>query len=265
VGAPERGVHLRRGARLRSPIAAISMGADTLLRLLDTNEPLDPEKARKVIRHMTNSATRLDRMVSDLTDTSRIEARRLALQLQTIELPPLLRGIVDRAGLATTGHPLKLIEPGSLRASSRIRNAWSRPSSIPLQCDEVLRARERDPNRGVPLRRRIEIAVTNQGAGLRPEEQARLFTRFYRTDRARAAAKARPGPLHREGPRRGARGSIWVDSNRASTRRSRSPSRGCATAITSSSERRSSRARRTGARSPAGVTGRGGPARGRRG
>ena len=199
---------------LRSPISAITMGTDALQRLLDPSEKLDPDKARKIIRHVKTSATRLDRMVSDLLDTSRLEARRLELRLQTVELPAILRDVIYRAEAAATGHPLKLIVPESLplvvadpaRFEQLLANLLSNAAKYSTPESEIrIEAFRRDVA--------VEIAVTNVGEGLRPEEQARLFTRFYRTGSHRGKGEGIGLGLYiTKGLVEAHGGHIWVDS-----------------------------------------------------
>ena len=47
----------------------------------------------------------------------------------------------------------------------------------------------------------IELAVADDGIGIAPEEQEKIFRRFYQSDSSRSGAGHRPGPLHGPGNR----------------------------------------------------------------
>src|SRR4030095_7355880 len=60
---------------LRQPVGVITPSAETLFR---RREDI-PEKDRKALERIRNASIMLDRMIGDLLDASRIEARRLSL------------------------------------------------------------------------------------------------------------------------------------------------------------------------------------------
>ena len=78
------------GHDLRQPLNAIGLGVQLLARQL-AREPLDLATATSSVDKITAASKRLERMIEDLTDVSRIEARRLALEQHDADLGPLVR------------------------------------------------------------------------------------------------------------------------------------------------------------------------------
>jgi signal transduction histidine kinase len=93
---------------LRTPLTSIRSFSEILLRY-DVD---DVEKRRKFVSVINNEAERLTRMINDLLDLSKIEAGRLDLHLEPMELEP----VFSRA-LGTT-HPL--FAEKNIRASGEV-------------------------------------------------------------------------------------------------------------------------------------------------
>ncbi len=125
---------------------------------------------------------RLDRLVNDLLDVSRIQAGTLHLSLSSLDLAALVEGVVEEQRQL---HPGRLVEwsrsyAGPLpvladagRISQVVQNYLSNalkyaPEDTPIQVG-IGRA-------GAQAR----VWVRDQGPGLTPEQQANLWQRFYR-------------------------------------------------------------------------------------
>lgn len=199
---------------LRSPIGAINLGAAALERLVEHVEGLDTDRALRLLRNMESSASNLDRMVSDLLDTSRIEARRLKIEAESLELCALVRSVVARASAATMDRPINVLLPESLpkvaadpaRIEQILVNLLSNAAKYSTPGSEI---RVEAFDRAIE----IEVAVTNEGRGLTPEESKKLFTRFYRSraDSGRVSGMGL-GLYIVKGLVEAHGGRIWVDS-----------------------------------------------------
>jgi len=164
---------------LRQPVSAILASAGTLAR------GVDGETRARLTENVRNSAWRLERMIRDLLDSSRLEAERFPLDCREVELSRLVREIVDRTSEATKGHEVVVETTDAVEA--RVD---------PLRLEQILSnllsnaAKYGEP--GSPIRVRldahsddVEISVTNHGPGIQPQELAHLFERFHRTEGAR--------------------------------------------------------------------------------
>src|SRR5262249_42073723 len=140
------------------------------------------------VEHILASVTQLNRMIADLLDVSRIEARRLALERRQVDFPTLVRAVVERNATLTTGHPVRVtvavaippleVDPG--RIEQVLGNLLSNAAKYGYPDTDIeVDVERRDAD--------VEVSVTNQGQGIAPAELPKLFQRFYRTPGARAA------------------------------------------------------------------------------
>lgn len=168
---------------LRQPITIISAYASLLGKKIA--ESPRPEE-QKYIEHVIVAARNLNKMVGDLLDVSRIEARRLKLECQVVDLPALIRSVVDRTAEQMEGHPVHVnvvdgippVEADPGRIEQVLANLLSNASKYSYPgTDIVVSVRPGNGN--------VEVSVLNRGPGISPEEMPRLFSRFYRTRAAR--------------------------------------------------------------------------------
>lgn len=167
---------------LRQPVNAIDLGLQLLAqRGLGADEAL--------IQRVRGSVRNLERMIGDLLDVSRIEARRLRLQ----PVPVDLRGLVEQAVQAVPGAAERCrirIETGRrvLADAGRLQQVLGNLLSNALKYGAA------DTEIGVEARPTgdfMQISVTNEGPGIPADELPSLFQRFVRT---RSAVESRvPG------------------------------------------------------------------------
>lgn len=200
---------------LRQPVTVIVGYATSLLR----NEANVSVEQRPKIEHILTAARNLNKLVADLLDVSRIEARRVVLQLQPTDLPKLVSNVVERMNAveAPTGnrHPIQVKVIGSIppaladpmRIEQILGNLLSNAVKYGTPEGEItITVRQQDDH--------ALVAVTNWGPGIPPDEVARIFTRFYRTWDARAGREAGLGlGLYiTKGIVEAHHGRIWVES-----------------------------------------------------
>ena len=140
---------------------------------------------RKLLDRVMSSTRALTRMIDDLLDASRIEARRLSLERSEHDVCTVVHDVVERHREQFVDRPLDVrccvpalacIDPGRIEQVivNLLTNAekYGEPGT-PIHVDVESRPRE------------IELAVTNHGLGIPPSEIPLLFQRFARTRDAR--------------------------------------------------------------------------------
>lgn len=169
---------------LRQPVTVISGYASILDR--EVKRKALPEQTARMIEHIIVSTQSLNRMVDDLLDVSRIESGRLEIERCPVEMPRLVRGVVERMAAVTGDHPLYLRVHGEIprvrvdpsRIEQVLTNLLSNAAKYSFPRSEI----DVDVQRRGP---EVEVAVTNRGPGIPESEMPHLFTRFYRARGAR--------------------------------------------------------------------------------
>jgi two-component system sensor histidine kinase KdpD len=104
AGVLEEADRLRRGLvgavshDLRTPLATIKVATSALL---DPDAPIPALEARELLELVEGQADRLDRLVTNLLDMSRIQAGALELRRAAVDLPVLLSDALARLGASS--------------------------------------------------------------------------------------------------------------------------------------------------------------------
>lgn len=167
---------------LRTPLTSIQGYTELLL---EGDGGVIDDEAASMLRVVDANARRLVAMVSDLLDLARIEAGRMELRIEDVDLEAALRDVATtlRPSLEARAQRLTLpAEPavGWLRADPDalrriLINYLSNASKYGPEGGEIRVTVGRDGAR-------TRVAVSDDGPGISEEDQARLFTRFFRAD-----------------------------------------------------------------------------------
>ncbi len=177
---------------LRTPVTAILGYAETLVDL----PPKDIKSLKKFTDPLFRHALRLTTLVNRLLDLSRLDARTWQLDLQPVEVGPLVQTVLEGlreasvdAGLSVSVHvpaklPKVLADSGALDIvlGNLVQNAikYTPPGGGRIE----VRAREVEAQGPFPVS--VAIAVIDSGIGINADDQARVFERFYRVDPGRS-------------------------------------------------------------------------------
>jgi PAS domain S-box-containing protein len=174
---------------LRQPINTIALTSALLSRTAH-----DPRLDR-AFRQIDAAARRLDRMVGDLMDLSRLEARRLELQREPIDVAAAVRASVERmAPQAPEDRPIEI------HVHDDPPRAYADPDRVAQVVENLLTNAVKYGSPGTPIALdvgrddgAVAVEVTNDGRPLSREECDRLFQRFYRTQQGRVSGIAGTG------------------------------------------------------------------------
>jgi signal transduction histidine kinase len=145
-------------------------------------------------RLLRTETARLTRMVSDLSELWRAEARQLPLEIERVDAGEVAREVAERFGpqaqargvvVEVRGAPVsaladrdRLAQVVSNYLSNALRHAPD-GSRIVIEVAE--------------LGTNVRLAVSDEGPGLAPEQLEAVFERFYRVDPARSRAAGGAG------------------------------------------------------------------------
>jgi signal transduction histidine kinase len=169
---------------LRTPLFSLA----GFLELLD-DEVLDETTRREFLESMREQVTRLTKLASDLLDLSRLDAGRLTVEREPVDLATLAEDLVEEFGPVAqrSQHELELagIEPATALADElRV-----------LQIGRILVENallHTPPGTAVRVSARMRgdrtaLEVEDGGPGIPQGQMEQLFERFYRLDGTRAS------------------------------------------------------------------------------
>jgi len=127
-------------------------------------------------------------LVQDIIELSRLQGTDVVQAGESIDLNDVLAEAVDRNKLPAEEKRIKISVGGTVeQAVFGDRDLLM--TALRNLIDNAIRYSPEDTTVGVGLRARdglIQISVTDQGPGIAPDEQERIFERFYRIDAARS-------------------------------------------------------------------------------
>lgn len=176
---------------LRTPLASIRAAAGSLM---DPALNLEPAARHERAAVIDREAERLNRLVANLLDMSRIEAGDLRAHLEPFGLEDLVETTLERMAELLAGHPVTVM----MRAD--LPPVEVDPVFIDQVLTNLLENAARYAPHDAPIRvraeeapeRMIRLTVEDGGPGVPPAALAGLFEKFSR------------GPRSGEGSRRGA-------------------------------------------------------------
>ena len=176
---------------LRTPVSAIRGAAETLLGGALT----DPAAARQFSEMIARQAERLSRLTQDLLDLSRIESGQWLMQLDTVEVDPLLKTVLDlqaeraaqkRIALTSDVEPPVVVRADGRALEHVLVNLIDNAIKYTPAGGKVTVSAERGE-------RDVVLSVADTGPGIAAHHLPRLFERFYRADPGRGREQGGTG------------------------------------------------------------------------
>jgi signal transduction histidine kinase len=173
---------------LRTPLNAI-IG---LTEMMVTNAPrFGTEKAAEPLRRVHRAGTHLLGLINQVLDLSKIEAGKLELNPESVNLAPLIDEVVGTARqlaeqnknrlVIETQEKLGALTVDPMRLRQILLNLLSNACKFTTQGEVRLKVRK-----VVDGRTWIEFAVADTGIGMTAEQQAKLFAEFTQADSSTA-------------------------------------------------------------------------------
>ena len=176
---------------LKTPLTSISGYAETLL-----GDSPDAETARRFLATIVANSRRMQRLLDNLLDLSRIEGGRWQPHQELLDVRQIVGDVwnelADRA--QSVGIELEVdIEPGAdtVRADSdAVRQVLTNLLENSLRYTK--------PGGHIVCRSQVEdtgvaLSITDDGSGIPLEHLPRIFERFYRVDQSRSRAEGGTG------------------------------------------------------------------------
>ena len=197
---------------LRTPMASILTGTTTLLRGQSLPDDLRPE-----VESLAGASRRLNRLVSDLLDMSRIEGGIVELRPAEVDLTEAIAASVDRLHRQSPERPVAVEVADT---TPEVMADWNRLGQV---LDNLLENADHAASGGSPIRVTaaraddgdVVIRVIDRGPGVPMELRGQIFDRFVRggqTNPPRAAGMGLGLPIVR-GLVEAQGGRVWLDED----------------------------------------------------
>jgi PAS domain S-box-containing protein len=167
------------GHELRTPLTSIKAYAQLIERSIDSG---DTETAKKYVNKAYTFIDKLNELIAELLDISKIQRGKMPFDLRTLNIDDLLKECVESYQLTITSH--RIIVEGSTGAMIRadkprleqvISNYLSNAVKYSPGEDtvHVMLTREND---------HVQISVKDHGIGIPEDQLNNVFNKFYRAE-----------------------------------------------------------------------------------
>ncbi|MBZ4418354.1 ATP-binding sensor histidine kinase [Myxococcus sp. RHSTA-1-4] len=166
---------------LNTPMTSLSLSLQSVLRATRKGRTLEPDLLDRTVDLAWRQGQRLNRLIGELLDVSRIESGSLVLELSEVDLASLAREVVQRF----TSDLTQTQSSVTIRGAPSVMGRWDRS-----RIDQVLTNLLSNALKfggGKPIEIDItqdngtaRLAVTDRGIGIDSSRQARIFERFER-------------------------------------------------------------------------------------
>ena len=173
---------------LRTPLASIRGAAETLM-----DGETDPGMSKRLLDMITTNARRLEELVSDLSDLSRLESPEAAVMRVTVSLREICQSVAALFERVCAERALVLkfeiapeverIETDPRLLALILKNLIENATKFAHESTPILVTAE--PIRG-PRRDGVRLQVVDRGIGIPLSAQPRIFERFYQVDASRS-------------------------------------------------------------------------------
>jgi two-component system, OmpR family, sensor histidine kinase ChvG len=162
---------------IKNPLSSLRSAVETVARIGD------PDKQRRLMAIIQDDVERLDRLITDISDASRLDAELSRLEVSPTDIAAMLRALVDmQEATRLEGSPRlvldvpanrPLIVPGiESRLSQVFLNVIANAVSFSPPDGEIR-------IRAAPDGRAVLVTVEDQGPGIPEDKLTAIFDRFY--------------------------------------------------------------------------------------
>ena len=170
---------------LRNPLAIIQGHIQVLAE--DLQDAGIHGDARASVEAMERSSQRMNTMIQDLVDMTRLESGQLPLETHPVDIKAYLRNLLSRTELLHDYTRIQVEIPADVPAAAADYNRLER-IIINLLSNALKYSTPGTPVT-VGVRQEdgmVRISVRDSGPGIPPEELPRLFQRYYRPEGMRS-------------------------------------------------------------------------------
>ena len=168
---------------LRSPLTVITGAVNTVL---TERARLSPEETRQLLQDAALEAQSLSHLLGNLLELSRVQANRLIIHIEPVDVQKVIRETAEEMKRQSSKHQfivkvpkeLPLVHVDQLRLERVLHNLIENAVKYSPQGGEIRVSAKSEGER-------LVIGVSDQGIGISPSDQAKLFGPFRRLEESR--------------------------------------------------------------------------------
>ena len=168
---------------LKTPVGGMALLAEALMEAVD-----DPEQVEYFGARLHREAHRMADMINELISLSKLQGAERLPDMEPVKVDDIIDEAIERTQLAADNAQIELVRGDRTDVwvnaersllvtalANLISNAINySPQSMPVSVSQNVRNDV------------VMIRVTDRGIGIAPEDQGRVFERFFRVDKARS-------------------------------------------------------------------------------
>lgn len=166
---------------IKNPLSSIRSAIETLLRIEDLN------RQRRLLSIINEDVRRLDRLITDISDASRVDAELSRARTEPVAVVPMLSVLAEiHQATRQPGQPVLSVASSGDTAERRLAVMAVEDRLVQVLRNLIGNAISFSPPEGrivlsaVPAAGgMVEIAVTDEGPGIPPGKLNSIFDRFY--------------------------------------------------------------------------------------
>lgn len=184
---------------LKTPIAAVKGFAETLL----TGAMNDKETAKSFLQIIYDESERLNRLIGDILELSKVESKRVPLQFSPVHLNSFVEKTMEMLQSTASKKNIELemkvseelyLEADEDRLRQIMFNLLANGINYTPEGGKVkVEAWEVPAAEGEGDSEKICIVISDTGIGIPKKDLPRIFERFYRVDKARSRSSGGTG------------------------------------------------------------------------
>jgi two-component system sensor histidine kinase ChvG len=162
---------------IKNPLSSLRSAVETVARIED------PERQRRLMAVILDDVQRLDRLITDISDASRVDAEMSRIEKEPVDVARMLRTLAEiHEATAKPDAPRLIVDaPGGRalvvaanegRLVQVLRNLLANAMSFSPPGGTITLFARREG-------RRIRFGVADQGPGIPPDKLEAIFDRFY--------------------------------------------------------------------------------------
>ena len=167
---------------LRTPLHSIKGFVDIIL--MGKTGPVT-EIQRDFLETVQEQTNNLQRLIDDLLEFSRMESGRITLHLKPVDMPVVIEAVVDKLALSAHSARVTLVNQTPEDLPTIMADPWRLEQVVTNLMDNAIKFTQAGGSVTIwaeDIGDYIQVSVRDTGIGIPPEQQVRIFDRFYQVD-----------------------------------------------------------------------------------